>query len=57
MEKTNNYRNTVNVIPVVAWLGGAVYTYNQPGMDFWDAVIWLYYVGRFVAQHFTTFHY
>ena len=37
----------------VAWLGGAVWVFRQPGYGFWDALFWLYYVGRFVAQHFT----
>jgi len=39
------------------WLGGALFTMNQPGMNFLDGLIWLYYVGRFVAQHFTTLSY
>ena len=37
----------------VGWLGGAVYVAHQPGMNFWDGVVWLYYVGRFVAHNFT----
>ena len=41
-----------SIVPFLAWLGGAVYVYNQPGYGFWDALIWLYYVGRFVAMHF-----
>ncbi len=36
-----------------AWLGGAFWVAEQPGMGFWDGVFWLWYVGRFVAQHFT----
>jgi hypothetical protein len=36
-----------------AWLGGAVWVAHQPGFNFWDGIIWLYYVGRFVAVHFT----
>lgn len=35
------------------WLGGAVHVANQPGYGFWDGLIWLYYVGRYVATHFT----
>lgn len=46
-----------HVLGFVGWLGGAVYTAYQPGMNFWDGVIWLYYVGRYAAQHFTTLHY
>ena len=38
------------------WLGGAVWVANQPGFGFWDGVIWLYYVGRFAAQHFAALH-
>jgi len=34
------------------WLGGAMHVYNQPSYGFWDALIWLYYVGRYVAMHF-----
>ncbi len=40
------------VLGFFGWLGGAVYTANQPGMNFWDGVIWLYYVGRYIAVHF-----
>ena len=35
------------------WLGGCMNTANQPGHGFWDGVIWFYYVGRYVARHFT----
>lgn len=38
------------------WLGGAAYVAHQPGYGFWDGVIWLYYVGRYVAVHFTALH-
>lgn len=38
------------------WLGGAMWVYNQPGYGFWDALIWVYYVGRFVASHFAQLH-
>ena len=41
------------VLGFIGWLGGAVHIANQPGMNFWDGVVWLYYVGRYVAQHFT----
>lgn len=37
----------------LAWLGGAIHVMNQPGGDFWDGLIWLYYVGRYIAIHFT----
>lgn len=39
------------------WLGGAFYVWNQPGMTVWDALIWLWYVGRFVAKNFTVLAY
>jgi hypothetical protein len=35
------------------YLGGAVWVAHQPGYNFWDGVVWLYYVGRYVAAHFT----
>lgn len=38
---------------IIGWLGGAVHVANQPGYGFWDGLIWMYYVGRYVAQHFT----
>lgn len=38
------------------WLGGAWWVGHQPGMGFWDGVFWLFYVGRYTAQHFTAFH-
>lgn len=37
----------------LTWLGGAIHTMNQPGCGFWDGVVWMYYVGRFIAVHFT----
>ncbi len=40
-------------LPLLAWLGGAVHTYNQPGCTFWDAIIWMYYLGRYAAVNFT----
>lgn len=40
------------VLGFFGWLGGAVWVADQPGMSFWDGIIWLYYVGRYVAQHF-----
>ena len=47
-------RNTNNIgLGFLFWLGGAVHVMSQPGMGFWDGIGWLYYVGRFVAQHFT----
>jgi len=40
----------------LTWLGGAVYVANQPGMNFWDGIVWMYYVGRFIAAHATMLH-
>lgn len=40
-------------LPFVGWLGGAFWVAAQPGMGFWDGVVWIWYVGRYVAQHFT----
>ena len=37
----------------LAWLGGAFHVGAQPDMSFWDGLIWLWYVGRYVATHFT----
>lgn len=37
----------------IVWLGGAIHVAHQPGYGFWDGVIWLYYVGRYLAEHFT----
>jgi hypothetical protein len=36
------------------WLGGAVHVAHLPGYNFWDGIIWLYYVGRFVAINYGT---
>lgn len=38
----------------IMWLGGAVHVANQPGYDFWDGIVWLYYVGRYFATHLTS---
>ena len=40
-------------IGFIAWLGGAVHVANQPGYGFWDGLVWLYYLGRYLAIHFT----
>jgi len=44
--------NTSWPLGFFGYLGGAVWVAHQPGFGFWDGVIWLYYVGRFAAQHF-----
>ena len=36
-----------------AWLGGAFYVARQPECGFWDGVVWVWYVDRYVAKHFT----
>jgi hypothetical protein len=51
-EKTT-YVTTNLSLGFTTWLGGAVWVAHQPGQGFWDGVFWLYYVGRFVAQHLT----
>ena len=53
MDKMNcNCNSGGFILGFVGWLGGAVYVAHQPGMNFWDGVVWLYYVGRFVAHNF-----
>ena len=44
-------------LPFMAWLGGAFYVAHQPNCGFWDGVIWLYYVGRYIAAHYTLLSY
>ena len=46
-----------SILGITRWLGGAFYTAHQPGMEYWDGLIWLWYVGRYVAADFATFHY
>jgi len=48
----NGFLNTRVSFGFLFWLGGAIHIMNQPGMGFWDGVVWLYYVGRFVAIHY-----
>lgn len=43
-------------LPLMAWLGGAFWVGSQPGFGFWDGVVWLWYVGRFIAEHATALH-
>lgn len=45
--------NPLYVLIFITWLGGAMWVAKQPGFNGWDALIWLYYVGRFIAIHFT----
>jgi hypothetical protein len=42
---------------LLTYLGGAFFVGNQPGMGFWDGLIWMWYVGRFIAAHFALLHY
>ncbi len=37
-------------IGLLTWLGGAIYTAYQPANDFWDGVVWTYYLGRALAR-------
>lgn len=58
--KTRNIAGVVTArlsLPLFGWLGGFMYVWNQPGMSFWDAFIWFYYIGRFIAHNFTLLHY
>lgn len=41
----------------ITWLGGAFYVGHQPGCGFWDGVVWMWYVGRFIAAHATLLSY
>ncbi len=52
-ESKRPYINNQIGLGFIWWLGGAFWVANQPGMGFWDGVVWLYYVGRYVAQHYT----
>lgn len=50
--------NTINTSSRISfgffwWLGGATYVAHQPGYNFWDGLIWLYYVGAYIGKHFT----
>ncbi len=44
-------------LPLIAWLGGFFWVWNQPNCGFWDGVFWLWYVGRFIAAHFAMLSY
>lgn len=60
-EKEESKSNTKNTscrasLGFLWWLGGAWWVGHQPGMGFWDGIFWLFYVGRYTAQHFTAFH-
>lgn len=47
------YRSTTIGLGIIPWLGCAFYVAAQPGHGFWDGVIWMWYVGRFIAKNFT----
>ena len=47
------YISTNLSLGFITWLGGAVHIANQPDCGFWDGVVWMYYVGRYIATHFT----
>jgi hypothetical protein len=51
--ESSRYVNAKIGIGTIAWLGGASHVAAQPGMGFFDGVFWPYYVGRYIAQHFT----
>lgn len=45
-------------MPFFAYLGGAFFVAHQPGMGFWDGVVWVWYVGRYnIAHNFTVLTY
>ena len=46
-------RNVYVSLPFLPWPGAALHFYNLPGYGFWDALIWPYYIGRYIAAHFT----
>jgi len=53
LSRETTVRHTTNLsLGFFWWLGGAVWVAHQPGYNFWDGLIWLYYVGRYVAKHF-----
>lgn len=53
MSKEKNITISTNLsLGFLTWLGGAVHVAHQPGLGFWDGIVWLYYVGRYVAEHF-----
>lgn len=53
MDNNRNVSGGINVgFGFIFWLGGAVHVMRLPDYDFWDGLIWMYYVGRFVAIHF-----
>jgi hypothetical protein len=37
---------------LVTYIGGAVFVSRQPGYGFWDGVVWVYYVGRYIAKQY-----
>jgi hypothetical protein len=55
-DKTRYIRGSTSIsFCFLWWLGGAMYTMHQPGNGFWDGIVWMYYVGRYIAMHFAVF--
>ena len=58
MDNETGVRSPTNLfLGFFTWLGGAFFVANQPGMGFWDGLIWMWYVGRYIAAHFAMLHY
>jgi hypothetical protein len=42
----------LDLVLLVTYIGGAVFVSRQPGYGFWDGVVWVYYVGRYIAKQY-----
>lgn len=56
-DKTKDKSNFSLFFGLLTYLGGAFFVGNQAGMDFWDGLIWMWYIGRYIAAHFAMLHY
>jgi len=44
--------SVLDLVLLVTYIGGGVFVSRQPGYGFWDGVVWVYYVGRYIAKQY-----
>lgn len=39
----------------LVWLGGISYEMDTMNRSFWDAIGWVFYLGKYIAEHFAPY--
>lgn len=57
MREPSLVRAMTGIILLLGSAGTSGWVSNQPGCNGWDGMIWPWYVGRYIAAHFTMLTY